>query len=206
MDQTTKEPQFYTLREDWNDFAEEVERCDFSGPSASSKLLALSKRVKSKRLKTVTRLLKGVRSFGCLVEFDSEEDELETPFTDSDGCNGVFTEKDQWIHLNMDLIRSWKGLEEVLAHEAVHLCQNVVYRGERTEDCAMEISMDRIWSCYDSNKYREWLEGVAEEDFPIYEVEAYSEMVRPRGVACSLEYLRSKSELWANVYHCSING
>jgi hypothetical protein len=194
------------LEGDWDNFSNEVEECVFSGPCATSKLFALTKRVKPKRLKTVARLLRGVRSFGCLVEFDSEGDEEETPFTDSEGCSGVFTEVDHWIHLNLDLIHSWKGLEEVLAHEAVHLCQNVVYSGERTADCAMEISMDRIWSFYDSEKYRSWLNGVAEEDFPVYEVEAYSEMVRPRGVACSLEHLRFRTELWSNVYHCAVNG
>ena len=199
--ETTDRP-LYTLREDWDAFSEEVEKCRFSGPCAADKLLLLSKRVGSKRLKTVTRLLKGVRSFGCKVEFDCVEDGADTPFEPDDSCNGVFMELDHWIHLDLGKMKYWKNVEEVLAHEAVHLCQCVVFKGDRTGDDDMEISMDRIWSFYDTEKYRKWLDDTSEEEFPIYEVEAYSEMHRPKGVACSLEYLHSRPELWEGTYYC----
>ena len=187
-------------------FNSELQNCIFSGDTALEKFYTLMGRVKSKRLKTVARLLKGVREFGCRVEFDSAEDpDCDNIFEENKDCGGVFTEIDHWIHLNLDLIHSWKSVEQILAHEAVHLCQNVVFKGDRTGDSSMEISMDRIWSCYDSSKYRKWLEDVSEEDFPCYEAEAYSEMDRPKGVACSLEFMKSKFNLWEGTYYCPVN-
>lgn len=190
----------------WEEFHDTVEECSFTGWNASDKLFQLTERVQEKRLKTVTRLLKESEKLGCRVEFCSEKDsDDDNPFIGHETCMGLYTETDSWIYINIDKIKSWKSLEETLAHEAVHLSQNVVFKGERSlETNNMEISMDRIWKFYDSEKYRKWLNESSEEDFPVFEVEAYSEMVRPRGVACSLEFLRSSSSLWEGSYYCPL--
>ena len=68
----------------------------------------------------------------------------------------------------------------------------------------MSLCMSRIWA-YDAEKYESWATNLADEETPIYEIEAYVEMERPRGVACSLEYLLSRTSLWANSYYCPID-
>jgi hypothetical protein len=191
----------------WQEFESAIEKCSFTGNRAWRRVHQLTNRVQEKRLKTVTRLLNETHKLGCRVEFCSERDRDENnPFVGNEGCRGLYTECDSWIYLNIDEFKSWKMFEEVLAHEAVHLTQNVVYKGHRNvDDHSMEVSMDRIWKFYDSEKYRSWLDSVSDEEMPVYEVEAYSEMTRPRGVACSLEQLRLTPALWEGTYYCPIS-
>lgn len=173
----------------------------FTGDQAIENVLHLMGRVGPKRLSVVTRLLNGIYKLGGRVEFCSDVDG-DTLFEGS--ATGLFCEDDQWIYLRTDHFKSWKSLEQTLAHEAVHLLQHFLFKGERDNKGGnMTIYLDRCWA-FDGTEYHKWLEEMSDEETPIYEVEAYSEMSRPRGVACALEYSYSNPSLWQGTYYCSL--
>jgi hypothetical protein len=193
----------------WSEFETELEYCHFTGDAAIEKVLNLSDRVKTKRLTVVTRLLRGVRKLGGRVEFCHCDDlDDESPF-EREGeefadTRGLFTEDDSWIYLRTDKFKGWGYLEEVLAHEAVHFLQLVLRAEPRMPSGSnLSIYLDRCWA-FDGTKYREWLEDQSEEDLPVFEVEAYCEQKRPRGVACALEYVRSNPKLWEGTWYTAL--
>jgi len=195
-----------------NDHAKEflsaVDECSFTGDNSMYLLDTLTGRVQRKRLKTVTRLLASASKLGCIVEFCSEKDDDKgNQFVDEyKNANGMYSEDDSWIYINLDKIGSWAKLEKTLAHEAVHLAQNVVFREERKlGESSMDICMDRVWACYnDPPGYRDYLESESKEEYPVFEVEAYGEMRLPKAVARSLEILWRKPDLWEGTYYCPV--
>lgn len=195
------------INNDWVAFEDASRDCSFTGENAAVLLVDLTNRVKTKRLKTATRLLRGLQRLGACIEFCSGDDGAEDNPFDEEGCEtcrGLFTEDDSWIYLNLDFIRSWKAFEEVLAHEAVHFLQLLLNREERRRDESnLSVYLSKCWA-FDEAKYLDWLSEHTTEGFPVFEVEAYTEMVRPRGVACALEHSYHNSKLWENTWYCPL--
>jgi hypothetical protein len=185
-----------------------------SGDYCVNKLIQLADRVGIKRHKTLNRLISAVTKFGCCIEFVSHLDVNSENFEEfanfyskeNTGTQGCFRESDCWISVNLDLLKSWKDLEEVFAHETVHLLQSIVFQGERSrEESGMELAYPRIFSSCDEEEYVDRVNECSDEDFPIYEVEAYSIQDRPKQVAFAAEWLlEDREEVWAKNWYCPV--
>jgi hypothetical protein len=190
----------------WEELQRELERCSYIGDLAVAEVLTLSERVMTKRLKTVTRLLRELHRLGARVQFCQCYDWNENnPFEDGSpltaNATGLFVEDDCWVYLRTDWFRGWGMLEKVLAHYAVHFLQLLLKTEPRvTNGLNLSVYLDRCWA-FDGERYRSWLEERAEEGFPVFEVEAYSEQKRPRGVACALEHVRTPPRLWEGSWY-----
>jgi hypothetical protein len=101
-------------------------------------------------------------------------------------------------------MKSWKNFEEVFAHETVHLLQSIVYQEERTPgESNMALAYPAIFESCDKEKYLAWAERNSDEDFPCYEVEAYSIQDRPKQVAFAVEWLHDyRQEVWSGKWSC----
>ena len=188
-----------------------------TGYEAEDKFLTLLGRVKPKRVKTTERLLKVVDFFGSWVQLTVREDldEGETLFRAathfyedfSPNTRGVYREADALIVLALDRMKSWVDFETVLAHEVVHLLQNIVFQGDRTDDCcAMAIANPIIWPRPElDQEYLKTAEEWAEKEKDnVYEFEAYDWMYYPKMVACLGESLKEKTKLWSNFWSCPL--
>ncbi len=191
------------------------DRVVMSGESSINKLISLANRIGIERHKTLNRLLEVSTRFGCCIEFVSRQDLNSENYEgfanfyskENESTQGCFSESDCWISLNLDLMKSWKDLEEVFAHEVVHLLQSIVFSGERkTGESSMELAYPNIFSSCKKEDYENWAKESSEEDFPIYEVEAYSIQHRPKQVAFAAEWLlEDRSEVWCNSWNCPLS-
>jgi hypothetical protein len=187
-----------------------------TGEAASEKFFYLLNRVGAKRIKTTERLLKVIDFFGSWVQLTDFEDVEENCGSLAAEClyeecgettRGVYREVDSLIQLALDRIDYWKDFEEVLAHEVIHLLQNIVFRGDRTTDAhALALANFAIWPNPSIDKRyldsaKKWAE---EEDENEFEFEAYDWMNSPKMVACMGESLMSQSKLWANFWRCPV--
>jgi hypothetical protein len=185
-----------------------------SGDFAIDRLMLLTDRIGVKRHKTLNRLIDSSTKFGCCIEFvcakdlspDNVEEYADFYNNTEDKVRGYFREDDCWISINLDRINCWKDLEEVYAHEVVHLLQSVVFDGERDRGkFCMTLAYPEIFKSADKEKYLEWAESVADEDVPVYEVEAYYIQDRPRQVAFASEWLlEHRQEVWSNSWCCPV--
>ena len=187
-----------------------------TGEAASDKFYYLLDRVGTKRVKTVERLLKIVDFFGAWVQLTDPEDVEKNDWSPAarsfykecgEDTRGVYSEVDSLIQLAMDRITYWKDFEGVLAHEVVHLLQNIVFRGDRRGGHhSLALANVAVWPNPVSDpKYlemaKEWAQKENENEF---EFEAYDWMNYPKMVACMGESLKYQTGLWANFWRCPI--
>jgi hypothetical protein len=188
-----------------------------TGYEAEEKFFTLLDRVKPKRVKTTERLLKIIDFFGSWVQLTVKEDLSKEDsfycvanhfYEDlSPNTRGLYCEIDALIVLALDRMKSWTDFETVLAHEVIHLLQNIVFRGNRAADySAMAVANVAIWPRPEADaKYLEAAKKWAEkEDESIIEFEAYDWMYYPKMVACLGESLKEKHALWSNFWRCPV--
>ena len=190
-----------------------------TGDEAIDKFFYLVSRIGTKRFKTVNRLLGVIDFFGSWVQLtdcrdiDDETDNFSLAarslYRDcEETARGLYREVDALILIAMDRIDYWKDFEGVLAHEVVHLLQNVVFQGSRDFDGhALSIANSAIWPNESLdlaylNRAKEWAE---EEDSNEFEFEAYDWMNYPKMVACLGESLIYKSSVWEESWNCPID-